>query len=129
MSTRAFVLALAVCATVAGFAAGAFVIGPQFSDEDLAEAAAARRAERFAPRSVDLSKDYPEPFAYRTRSPVFPDHGPTGVAAAARSRALETYGSGGRDIGLRESPFEAFADRARAPQPRVRFDRHTGVAY
>jgi hypothetical protein len=132
-------LTLALSALGAGFAAGAFVLAPQFSDEELTEAAAAQRAERFSPRSIDLSKKYPEPFAYRTPTPNFPDNGPTGVATAARSRALESYASAGASpsISSRESPFEAFAervdavaDRAPAPRPpRARFDRHTGVVY
>ncbi|MBM3529181.1 MAG: hypothetical protein FJX62_13915 [Alphaproteobacteria bacterium] len=127
-------IAVAFGALTTGFAIGAIAIGPKFVDDALAEAAAAQRAERFSPRTVDLARDYPEPFAYRTPTPAFPHQGPKGNAAVARSSALETYASARRheDLDDRQTPaFPAgpFEDNPDTGAHRDQFDRHTGVAY
>lgn len=140
----AWPVAVAVAALLVGFALGDFVIGPAVTDDELAEEAAARRAERFTSRSIDLTRHFPDPPTYRTPTPDFPDHGPSNHAAAARERALNAVASTGAAArpGAPPGPaplvppdgMNAFAagnadDRTFGQAPAGQYDRHSNSHY
>lgn len=87
---------MALGALVAGFAVGDLLLGPMIAEKEASEEAAALRAARFARRSIDPARTYPDPPPYRTAMPSFPAGHVPDYAASAREKAQRAYASGRR---------------------------------
>jgi hypothetical protein len=82
----------AMAAVAVGMFIGCWVIGPALTHNSDAASPASAKTE---PLTFDAMLARPDPFPYRTATPVFDNAGETRYAEAARQRARAEIGVGG----------------------------------
>jgi hypothetical protein len=111
---RAEPLMVAIAAVAVGMFIGTWIVGPMVS-------AGSTSKERGAetPLSYEQMLARPDPFPYRTPTPVV-EQAPTNYAAAARQRAQSEYGGHFAENSEAANPWQSQRSRWRAYAP----DRH-----
>lgn len=111
---RAEPLMVAIAAVAAGMFVGAWIIGPSVSSGSLSKE---RGTE--TPLTYEQMVARPDPFAYRTPTPVV-EQVQTNYAATARQRAQSEHGGHYAEDSYPADPWQSRGSRARASMP----DRH-----
>jgi hypothetical protein len=112
---RAEPLMVAIAAVAVGMFVGTWVLGPMVSSDPMS-----KERVNETPLSYEQMIARPDPFPYRTPTPVAEQQAQTNYAAAAKQRAQSEYGGHFAEDSGAANPWQSQRSRWRASVP----DRH-----